>query len=84
MTGYSGTPLAKKLGIRAASRVRITGAPENFEDLLSPLPDQVQISKSIRKDIDIWHFFTKSTAELRTQLPKQLKAIKQDGIIWVS
>ena len=84
MAGYSGKPLAQKLGFRPGSRVRITGAPENYEELVSPRPAQVQISKSIRKDIDIWHFFTKSVVELTTQLPGQMKCIRQNGMIWVS
>ena len=84
MAGYSGTPLAKKLGFKGGSRVRISNAPDDYLDLVSPRPDNLQISKSIRKDIDIWHFFTKSAVELKQQLPRQIKAIRQDGMIWVS
>ena len=42
------------------------------------------ISKSIRKDIDIVHFFTRSCSELASQLPKQMSAIRQNGMIWIS
>ena len=37
MAGYSGTPLAKKLGIRAGSRVVVVGAPAGYKALLEPL-----------------------------------------------
>jgi hypothetical protein len=84
VAGYSGTPLAKKLGFKEGSRVRISGAPDNYLSLVSPRPENVQISKAFRKDIDIWHFFTRSAVELKTQLPRQLKAIRQNGMIWVS
>ncbi len=84
VAGYSGTPLAKKLGFKEGSRVRISGAPDNYLSLVSPRPEHVQISKAFRKDIDIWHFFTRSAVELKTQLPRQLKAIRQNGMIWVS
>ncbi len=84
MAGYSGTPLAKKLGFKEGCRVRVSHAPDDYEALISSRPDNVFISRSIRQDIDIWHFFTKSAAELERQLPKMQDAINQDGMIWVS
>ena len=84
VAGYSGTPLANKLGFREGSRVRISSAPENYLDLVTPRPDNVHISKAFRRDIDIWHFFTRSSAELSERLPELLKAIRQGGMIWVS
>jgi hypothetical protein len=84
LAGYSGTPLAKKLGFREGSRVRISSAPEYYLSLVSPRPENVLISKALRKEIDIWHFFTRSSAELNEQLPKLMQAISQDGMIWVS
>ena len=84
LAGYSGTPLAKKLGFREGTRVRISSAPENYLALVSPRPENVHISTAIRKDIDIWHFFTRSSAELNEQLPKLMQAIRQNGMIWVS
>lgn len=84
MAGYSGTPLAKKLGFKPSCRVRTSNAPDNYLDLVSPRPDGVKISGALRKDIDIWHFFTKSEAELEALLPTMKLAIRQDGMIWVS
>lgn len=84
MAGYSGTPLAKKLGLKDGFRVRISNAPDNYADLLNPVPETVTISTAIRKDIDLWHFFTKSANELGRALPKMTAAIRQDGMIWVS
>jgi len=84
MAGYSGTPLAKKLGIKEGHRVRIKNAPSNYLDLVSPTPENVQISKSIRKDVDVFHFFTWSSSELSSELPKLISAIDQNGTIWIS
>ena len=84
LAGYFGTPLAKKLGFREESRVRISSAPENYLALVSPRPKNVHISKTFLKDIDIWHFFTSSSIELSKQLRRLLTAIRQDGMIWVS
>lgn len=84
MSGYSGTPLAKKLGIREGSRVKVQNAPDNYETLLAPLPEAVQISSRLRKDVDVWHLFTRARAELAGVLPRAMKDIRRDGAIWVS
>ena len=84
MAGYSGTPLAKKLGIKAGTRVRTHGAPPDYLDLLDPLPADVAISSRLRTGIDLYHLFTKSRAELAKRLPGAMAAIRQDGMIWVS
>ena len=82
--GYSGTPLAKKLGFKEGCRVRVRNAPDDYLDLVNPRPDNVHISKSIRKDVDIFHFFTRSSSELKSQLPRMISAIDQNGVIWIS
>ena len=84
MAGYSKTPLAKKLGFKAGLRIRTTGAPDDYLALLSPIPENVTISNSIRNGIDVWHFFTRSFSELETELPKLMAAIAPNGMIWVS
>jgi hypothetical protein len=82
--GYSGTPLAKKLGIVPGVRVKATNAPAGFRELLAPLPDGVVISPRLRDEIDIWHLFTGSRRELAAALPRALAEIRPGGMIWVS
>lgn len=84
MAGYSTTPLTKKLGIKEQSRVRVDHAPNNYLDLLQPLPQGVLISNRLRKNIDIWHLFTKSKNELPGKLQTAMNCIPSNGIIWVS
>ena len=84
MAGYSGTPLAKKLGFREGSRVRTTRVPADYDELVTPRPEGVLISPSIRTRIDIWHCFSKSRTQLGRELPRMLESIKQDGMIWIS
>ena len=43
MAGYSGTPLAKKLGIKEGSRLFLSGAPKNYLQLVAPLPEAEKI-----------------------------------------
>ena len=82
--GYSGTPLAKKLGIKAGSIVMTVNAPPGYSDLLPPLPDGVMIGEKFGQEVDLIHFFTNSRDELARGLSKYQKLIKQDGSIWVS
>ena len=84
MAGYSGIPLAKKLGFSESCRVRTTNPPNDYLRLVTPRPDNVLISGSIRKDIDIWHFFARFAATLQQYLPRMRDLIRQNGMIWVS
>lgn len=82
--GYSGTPLARKLGIKTGFRVRTSSAPPNYAKLLEPIPADVTISPSIRSRIDIWHAFTTSRQDLERALPRMMQGIVRDGCIWIS
>ncbi len=64
MAGYSGTPLVKKLGIKSGFRIKTRNAPPNYRDLIAPLPEDVQLSTTLRTNIDLWHLFTASEGEL--------------------
>ena len=82
--GYSGTPLARKLGIKEGFRVRVQNAPEDYESLLDPVPRDTVISSRVTRNVDMWHLFTKSRNELAATLLVAMAAIRQDGAIWVS
>lgn len=84
MPGYSGTPLAKKLGIRPGFRVKTRNAPAHFVALLAPLPENVSISPRLRGKVDLWHFFAMSRADLARELRRAMSGIPPDGAIWVS
>ena len=57
MPGYSGTPLAQKLGIKAAQKVVTIDAPTNYTKLLSPLPERVSFTKKIEAGAIFIHLF---------------------------
>ena len=82
--GYSGTPLAKKLGIKPGSRVALLGAPAEFRDLLAPVPDGVEFTTRVTSTCDIVHVFTASKASLAKTLVACRKALAPDAAIWVS
>jgi len=84
MAGYSGTPLAKKFGIKAGSRVFLAGAPQNYLELVAPLPEHVQLVSRLDGETDIVHLFSTDRERLASALRELLTILKQDGTIWVS
>jgi hypothetical protein len=82
--GYSGTPLAKKLGIKPGQRMSAPGAPSNYKKLLAPLPDGVDINARVSKTTELVHLFTRSKAELAKNLEGWLKVLPPDAAIWIS
>lgn len=84
MVGYSGTPLAKKLGIKANHKIYTQNAPENYRALLEPLPENVVFLESFAEKADMIHIFAERAAELETALLLLKDKIKDNGAIWVS
>lgn len=82
--GYSGTPLAKKLGILAGTRVLTKGAPAGYRDWLAPLPDGVSFQKKLGPTTDVIHLFVTQAAELQAELAALRPAIRSDAAVWVS
>lgn len=78
MSGYSGTPLAKKLGIKPGSTLLLDGAPADY-----PSRDAV-VARSLSDRVDIIHIFTKSANELDVKLHKLRDRIRDDAVVWIS
>jgi hypothetical protein len=82
--GYSGTPLAKKLGIVAGSHVAARHAPAGYRDLLAPLPDGVVFDAKIAATTDVVHIFADRRSVLAKELAALRQAIRSNGSVWVS
>jgi hypothetical protein len=83
-SGYSGTPLAKKLGIKPGDTVLLIAAPAGYRTWLGDLESVTFASKPPKTGAGIVHLFVATLAELDRQLPSARKAMKADGILWVS
>ncbi|MBS1576826.1 MAG: DUF3052 domain-containing protein [Bacteroidetes bacterium] len=83
-SGYSGTPLINKLGIKPSMKVLLINKPADYYDLLG-----IDISKQLvkQKEIpDFIHLFAKNEKEFVTEM-KTIQAIAKKNsevIIWVS
>ena len=82
--GYSGTPLSKKLGIKAGSNLALTGAPKDYSRLIAPIPAGVGISDRLSPATDIGHVFSTRRADLERFLISCRSKLKPDAMIWVS
>jgi hypothetical protein len=83
--GYSATPLAKKLGIKAGASVVLIEAPEGYRSWLAGLPDGVCfVGAAPKGGADVVHLFVVSIADLERRLPAARRAMKVDGALWVS
>jgi Protein of unknown function (DUF3052) len=84
VAGYSGTPLAKKLGIKPGTRLLAVNAPADYAALLDPLPENVAFLPAGADELDVVHLFTKTRSELIKLIDRYMTKIKQEGAIWVS
>ena len=82
--GYSGTPLAKKLGIKDKSCVLLIDAPDGFAKLLEPLPADVTFLASPGPSVDVVHVFVTEREDLAKELKVLRKKLKPDAAIWIS
>lgn len=81
--GYSGTPLAKKLGIKAGHRVALVRAPQEFEKDLEPLPEGARTFRRVRGRHDVIVFFAARRSTLHGRLEALAKTLVSNGGLWV-
>ncbi|HEU4526770.1 MAG TPA: DUF3052 domain-containing protein [Actinomycetota bacterium] len=79
----SGTPLPRKLGIRAGSRLLVLGAPGGFS--LGELPPGVRTTRSTRGEpLDVVLLFVTRRAELDRRFAGLAAALDPAGRLWVA
>jgi hypothetical protein len=84
MAGYSKTPLAQKLGIKAGTHVAALGAPTDYRKWLAPLPEAVSFSDRAKRGSNFVHLFATERRKLEKEL-KRLRSLLDDaGVLWIS
>lgn len=82
--GYSGTPLAKKLGFKDGLRVTTINAPAGYHGWLDGLPPSTSISSRLGSSPAAVHVFATKRSELARTLKSLRTKLEADGFIWVS
>ena len=83
-SGYSGTPLAGKLGLAPGKTLLTLGAPSNYANLIGPVIGELKRAKSLGTNIDIVHMFSASRSRLSTALLDCRRQLRPDAVVWVS
>jgi hypothetical protein len=84
MPGYSGTPLAKKLGIKPDFRAALLHVPDEVKTELRDELAKCRIHKVADGDLDFVFLFIKSRAGLELDLRSAVKALAPAGMVWIS
>ena len=90
MPGYSGTPLAKKLGIKEDFRAALLHVPDDVKTELHDAFAKCRIQQIAGKykdkglDLDFIFLFAKSRAGLELELFPAAKALAPAGMLWIS
>ena|SRR5271168_2667356 len=84
MPGYSGTPLAKKLGIKENFRAALLHIPDDVRSQLRDSLAKCRIQKIANGDLDFIFLFAKSRAGLELELMPAAKALAPAGMLWIS
>jgi hypothetical protein len=83
VAGYSGKPLAQKLGIKDGWAIAILNAPQGYERTLK-LPGNVKRKASAAGSLDFIQFFTDQKRELEGRFAALARALAPAGMLWIS
>lgn len=84
MAGYSKTPLAQKLGIKAGTKVAALNPPFGYRKLLAPLPAGVSFVDKATAGAGFVHLFVTERRVLEKELKRLRKLIDDAGVLWIS
>lgn len=80
--GYSGTPLPRKLGLKAGVAGAVLGAPPGYLRSLGAAGKGLKTR--LTKPADFVQIFVNRRAELEKKLPAIIAALVPSGMLWVS
>ena len=84
MSGYSGTPLLKKLGIKPPLTFLVVDMPRDYRAWLGELPAGVRIVSRTSRPLEAAHLFVTRRSVLEKHLAIFRKQLEQSGFVWVS
>jgi hypothetical protein len=84
MTGYSGTPLARKLSLKPGQRAWFCNMPDSVRAEIDKEAPPLDLLATPEPPIDAAHIFVTERAMLECELRLLLPLLSRDGQIWVS
>jgi hypothetical protein len=84
VSGYSGTPLPRKLGIKPGHRVLLLSAPEPFDATLGELPDGVTTARRLTGKADVIVSFHTERRDLESRIGKLRAAMQPAAGLWIA
>lgn len=82
--GYSGTPLARKLGLKPGLRVCALGAPRAYREIIVPWPDGIDLQAKADATTALVHLFVDSRAVLAAEAKRLRDLLDPDATLWIS
>ena len=84
MAGYSGTPLAKKLGIKERFRVALVEVPSDVKGEIRDSLAGCSLAKNLEGPLDFVFLFTQSRQDLERKMKRAAAALAAAGMLWVA
>jgi hypothetical protein len=82
--GYSGTPLAGKLGFKPGMAVHVAREPQGYRDWVAPLPGGVRFLPQLSAEVRLVHLFAEERRQLHAALQHCRELLAPDAVVWVS
>ena len=84
MAGYSGTPLAQKLGFKPGATVVVRDAPANYQALLGRAARDFKFTNRLGARSEFVHLFAARRSEMARELKSLRQRVAETGMVWVS
>ncbi len=84
--GYSGTPLAKKLGIKDGFHIQVFGAPKPYLEFFLDFPEDVLVHAAgpLEEPVDFLHLFVTKHSDLEAYFTVARTNMKPNAMMWIS
>jgi len=83
-SGYSGTPLARKLGLKDGFNCLFVNIPDHYFKLFADMPDIKAVENPEKRSLDFIHLFCTSTSEFEKSALESKSFLKMTGMMWIS
>jgi len=84
MSGYSGTPLIRKLGFKPDQEVLLVSAPDGYVEWVEPAPEGTRFVTTAGPNTGAAHVFATSASGLAEELHRLRLALAPSAFVWVS